>query len=79
MIQIDTLDAKASLPYLLTRIEKEHEKIRICRDGKPIAFLVPISSSSKNPLKQNSKLMGVKVHEDPTRPLDDEDWPCDSK
>lgn len=35
--------------------------------------------SIKAPLKQNTKLMGVKIHEDPTAPLDEEDWPNHSR
>jgi hypothetical protein len=38
-----------------------------------------LSKVEKDPLRQHHKLMGVKIHEDPTTPLDDEDWPCDLK
>jgi prevent-host-death family protein len=78
MIQVNTQEAKNKLSYFLSRVEKDHEKIKICRNGKPIALLVPLEApggSTKDPLKQNPKLMGVKIHEDPTTPLDEEDWP----
>lgn len=74
MIQVNTNEAKNRLSYLLSKVEKNHEKIKICRNGKPIALLVPLDGL-RDPLKQNPKLMGVKIHEDPTAPLDEEDWP----
>lgn len=76
MIQVNTYDVKASLSYFLSKVEKEHAKIKICRHGKPIALLVPLAPLP-DPLKQHPKLMGVKIHEDPMAPLDEEDWPCD--
>jgi len=78
MIQVNTHEAKTKLSYLLSKVEVEHEKIRICRNGKPIAILVPIGDI-RNPLKQHPKLMGVKFHEDPTAPLSDDDWPEELK
>ncbi len=76
MIQVNTHDVKASLSYFLSKVEKEHAKIKIFRHGKPIALLVPLEPLT-DPLKQHTKLMGVKIHEDPMAPLDEEDWPCD--
>jgi len=35
----------------------------------------PPGVSIKAHLKQHPKLMGLKIHEDPTAPLDEEDWP----
>jgi prevent-host-death family protein len=78
MLQVNTNEAKTRLSYLLSKVEKEHKKIKICRNGTPIALLVPLEPPP-DPLKQHAKLMGVKIHEDPTAPLDEEDWPCDLK
>ncbi|MCK4760566.1 MAG: type II toxin-antitoxin system prevent-host-death family antitoxin [Candidatus Aminicenantes bacterium] len=76
MIQVNTHEAKEKLSYFLSKVEKDREKIKICRNGKPVALLVPLDAP-RDPLKQNPKLMGVKIHEDPTAPLDEEDWPVD--
>ncbi len=76
MIQVNTGEAKSRLSYLLTKVEREREKIRICRNGKPVALLVPLESPQE-PLKQHPKLMGVKIHEDLTAPLEEDDWPCE--
>ncbi|MCP5103422.1 MAG: type II toxin-antitoxin system prevent-host-death family antitoxin [bacterium] len=77
MIQVNTHEVKDRLPYLLSKVEKDHEKIKIFRDGKPVALLVPLLDPPPDPLKQHPKLMGVKIHEDPTTPLEEEDWPSD--
>jgi len=76
MIQVNTHDVKASLSYFLSKVEKDHARIKIFRHGKPIALLVPLDLPT-DPLKQHPKLMGVKIHEDPMAPLGEEDWPCD--
>ena len=78
MIQVNTHEAKTRLSWLLSKVETEHEKVTICRNGKPVAVLSHISEI-KDPLKQHKKLMGVQFHEDPTAPLDEEDWPEDMK
>ncbi len=76
MIQVNTQEAEVRLSDLLLKVEKDHEKIKIYRDGKPIALLVPLEALS-DPLKQHPQLVGVKIHEDPVTPLDEEDWPLD--
>ena len=72
MIQVNTQEAKTKLSFLLSKVETENEKVKICRNGKPIAVLVPVSKIH-DPLKQYAKLKGVIFHEDPTQPLDNDD------
>ena len=67
---VNTHEAKTTLSQLLAAVENQHETIRICRHGKPIADLVPIAKTT-NPLSQNKKLAGVTLLSDN---LDDEDW-----
>jgi prevent-host-death family protein len=74
MIQVNTHEAKTKLSYLLTKVENEKERIRICRNGKPIAVLVPVNEV-RDPLQQNPRLVNVKFHEDPSLPLEPDDWP----
>jgi prevent-host-death family protein len=74
MIQVNTHEAKSKLSYLLSKVETENEKITICRNGKPIAYLVPIKTVD-DPLKQNPKLKGVIIKEDLTLPLGNDEWP----
>jgi prevent-host-death family protein len=78
MIKVNTHEAKSKLSYLLKKVETEHEKVRICRNGKPVADLIPINQNH-DPLTQNPALMGVKYNEDPVLPLDDHEWPEEYK
>lgn len=73
MISVNIHEAKTHLSELLLKVETRHEKIIICRNGKPVAELLPLNKD-KNPLKQSQKLKKIKFHEDPTIPLSYEDW-----
>lgn len=73
MITVNTHEAKTKLSALLAAVEQRGELVRICRSGKPIAELRPVSGV-KNPLEQDPDLK-VEFHCDPTLPLDEEDWP----
>lgn len=72
MISVNTHEAKTRLSKLLEAVEKKGELVRICRNGKPVAELRAIRKLS-NPFKQDPKLK-VEILEDPTLPLDPEDW-----
>lgn len=74
MIIVNTHEAKTHLSRLLNEIEEHHQKIRICRNGKPIADIVPIKLV-KNPLKQNKALMNITMTYDPSLPLSEDEWP----
>lgn len=74
MITVNTHEAKTQLSHLISLVEVQHEVVRICRHGKPVAELVPIVSV-RDPLKQNPKLQGVKILCDLTAPLSDDEWP----
>lgn len=63
MITVNTHEAKTNLSSLLAQIEENHETIRVCRNGKPIADIIPIKKAL-DPLKQHKKLMGVKIKYD---------------
>jgi len=78
MIQVNTHEAKSKLSYLLSRVETAHETVRICRNGRPIALLVPIQTVA-DPLAQHEELRGVQFREDPVAPLSEADWPDASR
>jgi len=61
------------------KIEEKHEHVIICRHGKPVAEIIPWKKNEKDPLKQNPKLKKVTFYEDPTTPLDEEDWPEENR
>jgi prevent-host-death family protein len=78
MISVNTHEAKSRLSELLIKVEKKQETIVICRNGVPIAELTAWHKN-KNPLSQSSKLKNVKFYQDPSLPLDEKDWPRDSR
>ncbi len=70
---VNTHEAKSKLSQLLSEVELNKSRVRICRNGKPIADLVPVQSS-KDPLLQHADL-SVKIIEDPSLPLSTDEWP----
>ena len=75
MISVNTHEAKSRLSELLVKVEQKHEKVIICRNGAPVAELTPWARV-KNPLRQSPKLSKVIVHQDPSLPLSDDEWPA---
>lgn len=74
MIIVNTHEAKTKLSGLLHEIEIHRETVRICRNGKPIADLIPINYSH-NALEKHTQICDVQINYDPTEPLTDDDWP----
>ena len=74
MINVNIHQAKTHLSQLLSAIEKNHQPIRICRNGKPVADIVPIVET-RDPLKQCLKLKCIQIKYDPTAPLSEDEWP----
>ena len=74
MISVNTHEAKTRLSELIVKVEEENEIVIICRNGKPVAELHPCKMV-KNPLKQHPQLKKIIFHEDPSLPLDDDEWP----
>ena len=76
MTHVNTHEAKTKLSSLLSQVELNHEEIKICRNGKPIAILSPVSTKP-DPLVQHPEIMGITFNEDPMEPLSQTDWPED--
>jgi antitoxin (DNA-binding transcriptional repressor) of toxin-antitoxin stability system len=74
MSTVTEKEAKAQLPKLLAQIEKSGQPIVICRDGKPVADLVPHRKVKRN-MKPHPVLSKIKILYDPTEPLSEEEWP----
>ena len=75
MLVINTHEAKTRLSELLRLVEERSERIRVCRNGKPVAEIGPISKPDRDPLMPNPRLSGVVFHDDPVAPLAEDDWP----
>ncbi len=78
MISVNTHEAKTRLSELLSRVESRQETIVICRNGTPVAELIPWGRS-RNPLRTSPRLKNVKFIEDPSLPLSEEEWPVERR
>ena len=65
-------EAKTRMSALLAEIEKTGEDVVICRNGTPIADLVP--HRSKDRLQTHPVMGNIKINYDPTEPLTDDEW-----
>lgn len=75
MKRCNTHEAKTRLSELLADVETNGEVVLICRNGKPVAELRPVTAAQHSPLRKNPRLQGMRLLEDPVLPLDSEDWP----
>lgn len=74
MLRVNIHEAKSQLSKLLMKVENNHEVVTLCRNGQPIAEIVPIKSG-KDPLKMHKALQGVKYDYNPVAPLTEDEWP----
>ena len=77
MKTVNVHDAKTRLSVLLAEVEKRGRRIVICRNGKPIADLVPhLEEVSMAP---DRKLGAIKIKYDPIEEVAEADWPADAR
>ena len=77
MKTVNVHDAKTRLSALLAEIEKSGRRIVICRNGKPVADLVPHQREVS--MAADKKLGAIKVKYDPTEEASEADWPPDAR
>jgi prevent-host-death family protein len=73
MKTVNIHEAKTNFSSLLARLEADKETIVICRNGEPVADLVP--HRRVNRLKMHPVLGKIKINYDPTEPLSSDEWP----
>ena len=73
MKTVNIHEAKTNFSSLLAKLEADCETIVICRNGHPVADLVP--HRRVNRLKIHPVLSKVKIEYDPTEPLSADEWP----
>jgi prevent-host-death family protein len=74
LIIVNTQEAESRLAELLAAVEERGERVRISRNGKPIAELVPVHKA-RDPLEPRPELSGIVMLEDPSLPLTGDEWP----
>ncbi len=70
---VNVHEAKTNFSSLLAQIESGTESFVICRNGQPVADLVP--HQRKSGVKLHPQLRRIKIKYDPTETLSQEDWP----
>ena len=66
-------EAKTKLSALLAEIERTGEKVLICRNGEPVADLLP--HRKRDRLEPHPVMGKIGIHYDPIEPLSDDEWP----
>ena len=74
--KLNVHEAKTHLSSVLAEVEHKGETFLICRNGKPIADLVPHVTANR--LTPHATLRRIRVGYDPTEPLTAEEWPPDA-
>lgn len=70
---VNVHEAKTKLSALLAEIERTGEKVLICRNGKPIADLLP--HRKRNRLEPHPLMRQIRINYDPVEPLSEDEWP----
>lgn len=79
-ILVDSADLPGRLTELMDDVARHHRQVRIVRNGKPVAELLPAQPpSTEDPLRQHPELMSVRLTSDAFAPADDEEWPTDCR
>ncbi|HTA29285.1 MAG TPA: hypothetical protein VK731_02305, partial [Candidatus Cybelea sp.] len=58
---------------LLAKLERDSEAVVICRNGVPVADLVPHRRTNR--IKPHPALRKIKIEYDPVQPLSADEWP----
>ena len=79
-IKINTHRAKTELSKLLRQVEETQATYMICRNGKVIAELRPVSQQAeKTPLIPDPQLKRLSYSADAFQSTSNEDWPEDMR
>jgi prevent-host-death family protein len=73
MKSVNVHEAKTTLSALLAQVEKTGKRIFICRNGKPVADLVP--HERKDRITPHPVMSRISIKYDPTEPLNPDEWP----
>jgi len=73
MKTVNVHEAKTNFSSLLARVEENSEAIVICRNGEPVADLVPHKRTNR--VKTHPKLSRIIIGYNPVEPLAADEWP----
>ena len=72
METLNVQEAKTKISSLLAEIEKKGKSFTICRNGKPVAELIPYRKPSR--LAYDPLLSKIEIHYNPTEDLSEDEW-----
>ena len=72
MEKLNVHEAKTRLSAVLSEVEHKGASFLICRNGNPIAELVPCKKQSR--LTVHPVLSKISIRYDPTEDLSDDEW-----
>ncbi len=75
MITVNLYQAKTQFSRLVSAVEKRGERFVVCRNGTPVADLVPHAPVALKSLDPDPSLAGARFLGDPAAPLEPGDWP----
>jgi prevent-host-death family protein len=73
MKTLNVHEAKTRLSSVLVEVAEKGERFLICRNGEPVAELVPHVKQSR--LSPHAVLRRIRIEYDPTEPLTADEWP----
>ena len=73
MKTVNVHEAKTNFSSLLATVEDSSESFVICRNGEPVADLVPHRRASR--IKIHPTLSRIKIKYDPTETASEAEWP----
>jgi prevent-host-death family protein len=73
MKTVNVHEAKTHFSRLIASVETTNQSFVICRNGEPVADLVPHRRASR--IKPHPLLRNVKIGYDPIEPLTTDEWP----
>jgi prevent-host-death family protein len=77
MKTVNIHEAKTRFSALLAEIEEHGAEILICRNGKPVADLIPHRPRKR--LQPHPVMKKIQIDYDVTEPLADDEWPEGSR
>jgi antitoxin (DNA-binding transcriptional repressor) of toxin-antitoxin stability system len=73
MKTVNVHEAKTHSSKLLGQLERSHQSIAICRNGAPVADLVPHRPTRRT--RKHPTLSKIKIGYEPVESLSAEEWP----
>jgi prevent-host-death family protein len=77
MKTVNVHEAKTAFSQLLAKVEKSNQRVVICRNGEPVADLVPHKHKSRT--RPHPALRKIQIKYNPVEPLSPDEWPVASR